>query len=297
MAHLQHQRRVRLHLGLVATLVAIMAAVCLPASAARAAKCGGFNSGSCGVGSNPIAGDFHGVIAVHNVPWVLELSSHAGSKAGCADCSWTVLLDCHTQSASNPGPAQDCTGANNSANCHRPQLRYQLLLSTDAVTDELVGTLCLGGGVDPIPLGDHAAGDVRRYLRDVTPPNLAISTKPKAAALAGLATFFTARSPELRPAPFGDGEITETITIAPIRSDWRWGDGSRSGWTAAATTVTHTYLSGGSDAVRLSTRWGATYTITFEGQTVGPYDAVGQLTKEQRISLAVLTSTPTLVSR
>jgi hypothetical protein len=267
------------------------------ASASPGTKCVGFNTGTCGVGADPTDGDFHGLIAVHDVPWVLDISSHSGTTTGCGDCSWSVVLDCHTQSASDPGPTHDCTGANNSAGCHRPQLLYQLFLSTDAVTDELVGTLCLGGGIDPIPLGDHAAGDVKRYLQDVIPPNLSIATKPKAAALAGLATYFTSSAPELTPTPFGNGEITESITIAPIRADWRWGDGSRSGWAAAATTVTHTYLSGGNDAVRLTTRWGATYTITFDGQTVGPYQAVGQLTKQQQITLPVLTSTPTLVSR
>jgi hypothetical protein len=100
----------------------------------------------------------------------------------------------------------------------------------------------------------------------------------------------------LKPAPFGGPDITETITIAPSQADWRWGDASISGWTPAKTTLTHSYIKGGVAHGRLATKWGATYTITYQGQVFGPYDATGQLTKQQTFTLPVDTSTPTLVS-
>ena len=144
---------------------------------------------------------------------------------------------------------------------------------------------------------EERSDDHELPVTGVIPPDLDISTKPTAATLAGLATYFTARTPAtLRPAPFGDGEITETITMAPSQTDWRWGDGSASGWATAAATVSHSYVHGGNAAVDLTARWGATYTITYQGETYGPYNAVGQLTKQQTLALPVRTSTPTLVS-
>jgi hypothetical protein len=85
--------------------------------------------------------------------------------------------------------------------------------------------------------------------------------------------------------------------VAPRITDWRWGDGSASGWASTTAVATHAYSRGGTDNVRLTTRWGATYTITYEGRIYGPYAATGQLTKQQTLGLAVDTSSPTLVSR
>jgi hypothetical protein len=252
----------------------------------------------CGVGADQPAGTFHGLVAVHGVPWVLDVAARAGTQPGCGDCTWEIVIACHTEAPGAPGNPRDCDGANNSAGCPKHQLRYQIYLTTDAVTNLLEGTICLGGGKDPIPIGDHAAGDVQRYLKNVTPPNLKVATRPTAATLAGLLTYFSASPPaDLTPAPFGSGEITETITVAPSVIDWRWGDGAASGWASAATTATHSYLHGGNASVRLTTRWGATYTISYEGQTYGPYHATGALTKQQTLALAVDTSSPTLVSQ
>jgi hypothetical protein len=129
------------------------------------------------------------------------------------------------------------------------------------------------------------------------PPDLIVATRPRAATLAGLPTYFRARPPaSLRPAPFGGPDITETITIAATRADWRWGDGSASGWTSAGSTHRHSYLHGGTAPGRLRTRWDATYTITYAGQTFGPYHAKGHLMKRQTFTLPVRTSSPTLVS-
>jgi hypothetical protein len=285
--------------------VAILVLACLligslsTGSRAYADGCGGPAATDCngGVTANQPAGDFHGLIAVTGAPWVLNVAGHSGSTPGCGDCTWSIVLACSFDAPSDPGTPIGCTPARGSAGCPGRQLLYRLYLSTDAAPDTLEGTLCLGGRVQPVPIGDHAAGDVQRYLKDVIPPNLDITTKPKVATLAGLTTYFAARTPStLTPAPFGGGEITETITLAPSRADWRWGDGAASGWAPAATNVTHAYTRGGNAQVDLTTRWGATYTITYQGQTFGPYDAVGQLTKQQSLTLPVRTSSPTLVS-
>jgi hypothetical protein len=252
---------------------------------------------TCGTHAEGAVGDFHGLIAVRGAPWVLNVAGRSGSTPGCGDCTWSIVLACSFDSPSDPGTPLGCTPARGSAGCPGRQLLYRLYLSTDAAPDTLEGTLCLGGRVQPVPIGDHAAGDVQRYLKDVVPPNLDVTTKPKVATLAGLTTYFAAETPStLRPAPFGGGDITETITLAPSRADWSWGDGAGSGWAPAATNVTHSYARGGTARVDLTTRWGATYTITYQGRTFGPYDAVGQLTKQQTLTLPVRTSSPTLVS-
>jgi hypothetical protein len=237
------------------------------------------------------------LIAVRGAPWVFDLAGHGGTTAGCGDCTWSTVLACHTASPTNPGGPVDCAAANIAAGCPKGQLSFRLYLTTDTATDTFEGLLCLGGTRQIIPISDQAKGDVERYLKDVVPPNLEIATKPAAATLAGLATYFAARPPAtLAPAPFGGPEITETITIAPIQSDWRWGDGTASGWAAATSSLIHFYAHGGNALVALTTRWGATYTIIYQGQTFGPYNAVGQLTKRQTLTMPVRTSSPTLVS-
>jgi hypothetical protein len=288
-------------MAVLLTLLVTVAAITLStqtASALSGETCGGEWQNQCGVNANQSAGDFHGLIAVRGAPWVLNRAGHSGTTAGCGDCSWTIVTACNTESPDNPGGPLTCAAAANSPTCDPGQLLFRLYLTTDAVTDALEGTLCLGGNVQPIPISDEAAGDVQRYLRDVTPPDLTISTKPRLATLAGLPTYFSARSPStLKPAPFGGPQVTETITIAPIRSDWRWGDGTASGWAKSVTSLTHAFAHGRKAVVTLTTRWGATYTIGFAGETFGPYDAVGQLTKLQTLVLPVHTTSPTLVSR
>jgi hypothetical protein len=257
--------------------------------------CAGLSTTTCGL--NGSAGNFHGLIAVDGAPWVLNLAGHGGTTAGCGDCSWSTVLACHTESPTNPGGPPDCAAANIAAGCPKGQLSFRLYLTTDAATDTFEGLICLGGGQGVIPIGDQAKADVDRYLKDVIPPNLEIATNPRAATLAGLETYFSATTPAtLVPAPFGGPQITETITIAPIRADWRWGDGTASGWEPATADPTHSYVHGGTAIVTLSARWGATYTVTYQGETFGPYDAVGQLTKRQTRTMAVHTSSPTLVS-
>jgi hypothetical protein len=268
------------------------------ASASRGAPCDGRVTPDCGgVTADPQQGEFQGLIAVTGIPSVFETASHSGTKAGCGDCEWTLIVACPTNNPGDPGGARSCKEAVNAPTCRRGVLE-RLYLSDADTTFRLVDTLCLHKTNRVVPIGVIALGDVRRYLHDVVPPDLVIQTQPRVATLAGLPTMFSATTPAtLRPTPFGGGEITETITIAPIRSNWRWGDGDATGWVATAPTQTHRYIAGGIEHGGLTTQWGATYTITFEGATFGPYDANGRLTKQQAFRLPVHTSTPHLTSQ
>jgi hypothetical protein len=281
----------------LAVIAAGLVLLATPATA-TARHCDGVVGVGCGVGANPDAGDFQGLIAVDNQPWVLNLAGHSGTRPGCDDCAWSIVLACAVNSPGDPSTQAACVGSGNPASCPPGELLYRLYLTTDAVVDELVGTLCLGGGHQPVEVGVRAKADVRRYLRNVTPPDLDISTRPRGGTLAGLATSFTASPPaSLSPVDFGGPDITETITLTPSRINWRWGDGSGSGWVAAGSTLLHSYLSGGIDRVSVSSRWGASYTISYQGATLGPYTATGQITRSQRRGMVVHTSAPTLVSR
>ncbi len=245
----------------------------------------------------PSQGDFHGLIAITGIPSVFQDAAHAGTKPACGDCEWTLIAACPKNDPADPGAARLCTAATNAATCRRGVLE-RLYLSDADVDYQLVATLCMHKANQVIAIGDRARADVANYLRDVTPPDLVIDTRPRLSTLAGLLTKFRAHLPaQLRPAPFGGGGITETITIAPIQSNWSWGDGDATGWVTTTATRTHRYIAGGDEHGSLTTRWGATYTITFEGVTLGPYDAVGQLTRQQAFVLPVHTSTPHLVSQ
>lgn len=278
----------------VAVLVHVGAAV---APAAEAQPCGTFDDGSCGVTAHPAAGEFRGLIAVAGAPWVLEVASHSGGDAGCEDCVWSVVLACMTGTPADPGSQRECTAASNSSHCPPRERLYRLYLTTGDVLDRLLGTICLGDGRSPIRIGDRAKADVGRYLKNVVPPALDIAVRPRGATLAGLPTSFTAAPPAtLAPVRFGPGPISETITLRPIRTRWRWGDGSGPTSTTSSRTVTHVFWHGGVMASTLATRWAATYTITFEGVTVGPFDATGRLTRRQPRAVRVDTTIPTLVS-
>jgi hypothetical protein len=246
------------------------------------------------------------LIAVKGHPDVLATAAHAGTTAGCGDCVWTLVMMCVTNSPNDPHNQQPCTGAGNAPQCRRGQTAFRLYLTTAATTNRLVETLCLGGIDDVIPVGDIAAADVARYLRDVVPPDLVLRTQPPSTALAGLATYFLVRTPRtLRPASFSNNNqgVVETITIAPLHYTWSWGDGSdglttdNAGAPYPDGNVTHTYTTGGRFHPHLSTQWGATYTVTVAGQTFGPYDATGGLVPHtQAFTLPVTTARSHLVS-
>jgi hypothetical protein len=250
---------------------------------------------SCGAAAD---GDrYRGLIAVDDAPWVLHLGSHAGTSPGCGDCRWTLVIDCGNASVFDPDSQTSCVGATGSSSCDPGQVRFRLYLTTDARTDMLEGRLCLGNARTPIPVGERAESDVSRYLRDVTPPQLEITSRPAGTTLAGLPTFFDDRVPRaMRPVTFGDDPIHETITIVPSLVQWSWDDGAGSGWVSPGEPVGHTFDRGGTAAAALVTRWGATYTVQYQGESFGPYDATGQVIGTQQLTLPVLTSRPVLVS-
>jgi hypothetical protein len=240
---------------------------------------------------------------VRDQPEVLDRAAVAGTTAGCGDCVWEIILSCPANLAGAPEDASACTGASTAPRCRRGQQVYRLYLSTNAVTNKFEGTLCLGDIADVIPVGNIAAADVARYLRDVTPPAMRITTSPPTGTLVSLPTYFQARPPSnLRPAPFGGPEVHETITLEPSAYSWSWGDGTTSDWTTDAGgtyprgSLTHRYETSGVAHGSLATRWGGTYTITVAGRTFGPYAAIGTVTREQPFTLAVFTARSQLVS-
>lgn len=266
-------------------------------------RCGDLSTSSCGVTTEPAKGDFRGLIMVRDQPDVLDRAAVAGTQTGCGDCVWEVILACPTNLAGAPEDAASCSAASTAPRCRPGQQLYRLYLSTAAVTNQFEGALCLGDISDVVPVGNIAAADVQRYLRDVTPPAMELDTSPPHGTLVGLPTYFRIRPPEsLSPAPFGNVAIRETITLTPTTYDWSWGDGNDSGWTTNTGdlyphgTLTHVYRNGGVASGSVTTRWGGTYTITVAGRTFGPYQAIGTVTRAQPFTLAVFTARSQLVS-
>ena len=237
--------------------------------------------------------DFHGLIMVADDPSVLDIAAHSGTQAGCADCQWTLVANC----------VFDCTNGGQARRCNRGQVAFRLYLTTKAFTNRLVDTLCLGGPQDVVPVGDMAAADVDRYLKDVVPPTMHVTVQPPNGVLSNLPAYFQANPPaNLQPQAFGGPQVTENITITPAHYTWDWGDG-----TPALTTddpggpypdghVTHTYDRSAHLVAALTTEWSATYTITVAGQTFGPYNATGTVQRTQRFPLVVDRARSHLVS-
>jgi hypothetical protein len=233
------------------------------------------------VTGNPTEGNFRGLIMVASEPGVLDTAAHGGTQPGCADCVWSLIPACVLQSPNVPDNQQTCVGAGQPAQCKRGQSLFRLYLTTDAVSNRLVTTLCLGGAGDVVAVGDMAAADVDRYLKQVAPPDLMIRIQPPDGVVANLPAYFSVRPPDdLAPQPFGGPQVTETITIEPARYTWLWGDGTTEqthdpGGSYPDGTLTHTYTTAGHLHGSVTTRWTATYTITVAGETFGPYDATG----------------------
>jgi hypothetical protein len=282
----------------------VLFAIPAVASSDNNSDCGGLLTSTCThVHADQQQGDFHGLIMVPGRPSVLDTAAHSGTKAGCGDCTWELILACLRNNPNDPGNQDPCTGAVDSGQCRSGQLLFRLYLTTDAVQNRLVDMVCLGGITDVVPVGDRAAADVQRYLKDVSPPLLDLHVAPPKGIPAGMPAYFWVRPPDnMTPTPFGNGQITETITIAPQRYSWTWGDGAVSGWTTDAGgpypdgTLTHTYSKADHYTGQVNTEWGGTYTITVAGQTFGPYAAIGTITKSQPFSTVVLRARSTLVS-
>jgi len=282
--------------AIVMVAIGFVAVVAFPRPA-FAAGCGDVGGTTCGVNADQGDGTYHGLIAVTGQPWVLHDAAGEGSTAGCGDCTWLVVLACPGEVPDDPSTYSACVQASDSPQCQPGQLLYRLYLTTDAMTDALRGAICLGGAAAVIPIGDQASADLDRYLKQVTPPDLVITTTPTHLTLAGLATYFNAAAPaSLHPIGFGGPTIRETITVTPVATRWEWGDGSSTGWAPIGPPTVHRYLSGGHHAGTLHTRWAATYTISYAGETFGPYDATGTLTKSQPFRKRVATTEPVLVA-
>lgn len=285
-------------------VLVLLAPIALYFSSADAdTGCGDLTTSLCGVTAQQARGDFRGLIMVRDQPDVLDRAAVAGTTAGCGDCVWEIILSCPTNLAGAPEDDAACGAAATAPRCRPGQELYRLYLTTSAVTNKFEGGLCLGDIADVVPIGNIAAADVDRYLRDVAPPDLVLTTSPPRGTLVSLPTYFQVRPPTgLAPAPFGGPEVHETITLSPSAYQWSWGDGSTGDWMTDAGgtyphgTLTHRYTRGGVAAGSVTTRWGGTYTITVAGRTFGPYAALGTVTHEQQFTLAVYTARSQLVS-
>lgn len=289
------------------SLVAISLIFASPPALARSeADCQNALDLSChSVQADQPAGEFHGLIMVPGEPGVLEAAAHSGTQPGCGDCVWTLIMACVINRPGQTGGDNPCNGSGQPQQCDRGQVLYRLYLSTDAAQNQLVQTLCLGGDRRVVDVGGQAAIDVQRYLKDVTPPDLALGVQPPHGLLANLPAYFVVKPPaDLRPRPFGNGQITETITIEPAHYTWHWGDDTDDlrtddpGGPYPTGHVTHTYALAGHVHGQLTTDWSATYTITIPGAgTFGPYDATGgTISKTQPFDLIVDAAHSHLVS-
>jgi hypothetical protein len=282
----------------VVTLLACCGVLVPPFPSAHADPCSALHPiAACEVTAGP-DGYFHGVIGLAGQGWVLDASAHDGAEPGCGDCAWSLVLDCPHSDPEDPGSSAGCAGLGGGYTCPPDRIPYRLYLTSSQVTDQLVGTVCLGGTSQVVTVGITAASDVERYLHDLTPPDLVIVRRPPGPTLAGLATFLTALPPSARPGPiaFGGPAISEAITVHPVRVRWLWGDGASSGWQTVDATATHRYLAAGSDDAMLIAEWSASYDVTFDGRTVGPFDARGQVQRSQHFTEQVTASNPVLVS-
>jgi hypothetical protein len=273
----------RRQLATVVALLQIFGATSADASIGE--PCDNRQSATCpgSVTGDQLAGEFHGLIMVPGQPGVLAIAGRSGTKRGCGDCEWTLIVACVFNNPNDPINQRSCSNANRSQLCQPGETLFRLYLTTDAVKNRLVETLCLGGADEIIGVGDIAARDVQRYLHDVIPPRMKLTIQPPSGALAGLPAYFMVRPPAgLTPQRFGNpSAVTEDITITPAHYGWVWGDATAAvhtddaGGKYPSGTLTHTYTKAGHVAGTVTTQWTATYTITVAGQTFGPYDASG----------------------
>ena len=282
--------------ALVAALVALLLVPFSPHADGQSPRpCSGFATTCPSPVADRVHGTYHGLIAITGDASFLQREQASTGSEGCSDCIWTLVIDCQMNQPGT-GSQVECGSAQQNPQCHRGQLAEKLFLSRPGHGFGMVGVYCIGGGNRIVPIGDIARADVERYLKDVKPPSLDITFDP-GTSLSGLATRVRARPDRrLRAVPFGGQGVTETIKLAPVRQVWRWGDGQTATFTAATVRTTHTYVRGGHLTATVTTTWGATYTITYQGLTLGPYDATGQLTGQQSRPVTVVTSTPVLIS-
>src|SRR3954447_16431582 len=74
--------------------------------------CGSITVVHCpGVSADQQRGDFHGLIMVPGNPGVLDTAAHSGTKAGCGDCTWTLILACLHNDPNRPQDQDPCANA------------------------------------------------------------------------------------------------------------------------------------------------------------------------------------------
>jgi hypothetical protein len=291
--------------GLAAFVISAVVSSSLASVAhAAAPACLDPNNPSCdqhAVTADQAAGEFHGLIMVPGQPEVLDAAAHGGTQAGCGDCSWELILAC-LQNGAGQTDQGECTGSAKVPKCSKGQVAYRLYLSTNALKNQLVDVLCLGGTNDIVPVGDIAAADVQRYLKDVKPPDITVNIDPDNGVPAGLPAYFWVKPPSTGAAQFGKAQVSEAIMLKLLRFRWSWGDGQTADWTTNAGapypdgTVTHTYARSDHYAGQVTIEWGGTYTITVAGETFGPYNAIGTITGDEPFTITVLKAHSTLVS-
>src|SRR3954454_19904035 len=135
-------------------MMRLQAALCLTIVLTVAPSTTAIADDACGTVLNPVCssvaadrvqGEFHGLIAVKGQRDVLQTAAHSGTAAGCGDCVWTLVMMCLANTPNDPHNQQPCVGAARSLKCRPGQTAFRLYLTTAAVTNELVETLCLGG--------------------------------------------------------------------------------------------------------------------------------------------------------
>src|SRR4029077_20272682 len=84
----------RVRVVLMATVAGLLGPFCQANADASGAPCDSRLVTKClgKVTSNQERGQFHGLIMVNGQPDVLDAAAHAGTKPGCGDCEWTLIL-------------------------------------------------------------------------------------------------------------------------------------------------------------------------------------------------------------
>ena len=186
----------------------------------------------------------------------------------CADCFWRMTTACTSlQFDTGSCPASH-------VGCPSGLIRVRVWLKQGSGPWVLTGYACVGGSPPP------SRASVERAVRDLSIqalPALRPSYQPASGALTGLPVDFWSGQSRL-----GLQQADLSVLGVQVRLDaqprwqWVWGDGGSlstidPGGRYPRMTVTHTYLRNGSQIVRVTSWWRATFTV--EG--LGPYPVPG----------------------
>jgi hypothetical protein len=193
------------------------------------------------------------------------------ARAGCVDCSWSVVASC---AGSVPGVEGGglCAGAVSGC-VVAGEVSYRVYVREGEGGWVLVGTVCLGPGGAPVGVADVGAA-VRRvvvsYLPDGRP-----SFQPAGGGLVNLPVLFAAGEPAV--------VVTEPFVVLGFevvvraRARWEWGfePGVVAGFGVAGggwpdDSVSYTYRGPGVRWVGVSTWWRCEFTVDGAGPFVVP---------------------------